>query len=106
MATVIVDGIEYERVKFRSRLFRQGNHFYRMRRGKMIQIPDEWLGQVAYKQTIRKRPSKKQFRSGKEADNQRKIVDPDGFDFNTAIVTDKLMDDLDKPEWARRRKKR
>lgn len=34
-------------------------HFYRMREGKLVQIPDEWVGQVCYPQTIRKRQSKK-----------------------------------------------
>ena len=32
--------------------------FYRRRRGKLIRIPDEWLGKVPDPQTIRKRQSK------------------------------------------------
>ena len=32
--------------------------FYRVRRGKLAQIPDEWVGQVPTEQTMRKRPSK------------------------------------------------
>ena len=33
--------------------------FYRHRRGKLVQIPDEWVGKVTYPQTIQKRLSKK-----------------------------------------------
>jgi hypothetical protein len=36
-----------------------GNHFYRTRRGKLVQIPEEWVGQTVHPQTIRKRKSKK-----------------------------------------------
>lgn len=32
--------------------------FYRMRRGKPVEIPSEWVGDVTHPQTIRKRPSK------------------------------------------------
>ena len=32
--------------------------FYRMRRGKMVRIPDEWVGETVHDQTKRKRPSK------------------------------------------------
>lgn len=31
---------------------------HRMRRGKLVEIPEEWFGHVTHKQTIRKRPSK------------------------------------------------
>lgn len=34
-------------------------HFYRMREGKLVQIPDEWVGVVTHPQTIAKRQSKK-----------------------------------------------
>jgi len=33
--------------------------FYRKRRGKLVQIPDEWVGKTVDPQTIRKRKSKK-----------------------------------------------
>ena len=33
--------------------------FYRMRKGKLVQIPPEWVGNVTHPQTIRKRPSKR-----------------------------------------------
>lgn len=33
-------------------------HFYRWRRGKLVQIPDEWVGKTLHPQTKRKRPSK------------------------------------------------
>lgn len=32
--------------------------FYRMRRGKLVEIPTEWVGEVVYPQTIQERPSK------------------------------------------------
>lgn len=32
--------------------------FYRMRRGVLVEIPAEWVGQTTHPQTIRKRPSK------------------------------------------------
>ena len=32
--------------------------FYRWRRGKLVQIPDEWVGKTLHPQTKRKRPSK------------------------------------------------
>lgn len=32
--------------------------FYRMRRGELVEIPEEWVGKIVYKQTIRKRKSK------------------------------------------------
>ena len=31
---------------------------HRERRGKLVEIPDEWFGKVTYPQTIRKRESK------------------------------------------------
>lgn len=34
-------------------------HSYRKRRGKWVQIPDEWVGKVAHPQKIRNRKSKK-----------------------------------------------
>lgn len=33
--------------------------FYRRRRGKLVLIPEEWVGKDTYKQTIRKRKSTK-----------------------------------------------
>ena len=36
-----------------------GNHFYRIRRGVLVLIPDEWVGKTVHPQTIRKRKSKK-----------------------------------------------
>ncbi len=32
--------------------------FYRERRGKLVKIPDEWVGDTLHEQTKRKRPSK------------------------------------------------
>ncbi len=36
-----------------------GNSFYRVRRGKVVQIPEEWVGKTTHPQTIRKRKKKK-----------------------------------------------
>ncbi len=33
--------------------------FYRKRRNKLVEIPEEWVGKTTHPQTIRKRPSKK-----------------------------------------------
>jgi hypothetical protein len=49
--------------------------FYRMRRGKLVEIPAEWVGEVAYPQAIRERPSKligKVARETKYADNRNR----------------------------------
>lgn len=49
--------------------------FYRMRRGKLVEIPAEWVGELAYPQTIRERPSKligKTAREVKYADNRNR----------------------------------
>ena len=41
--------------------------YYRFRRGKMVRIPDEWVGQVVHKQTRKKRlPSSRRTRSSKK----------------------------------------
>jgi hypothetical protein len=32
--------------------------FYRLRRGKLVEIPAAWVGEVVYAQTLRERPSK------------------------------------------------
>jgi hypothetical protein len=32
---------------------------YRMRRGELVEIPPEWVGNTVHPQTIRKRPSKR-----------------------------------------------
>ncbi len=42
-----------------SKLIEKDGKHYRMRRGKLVEIPEEWVGQVTHPQTIRKRASKK-----------------------------------------------
>ena len=42
--------------------------FYRKRRGKLVQIPDEWVGKCPDPQTIRKRPSKETRKSRNSVD--------------------------------------
>ncbi|GIZ51081.1 hypothetical protein [Noviherbaspirillum aridicola] len=39
------------------RIERDGK-FYRLRRGKLVEIPAEWVGEVTSRQSIRSRPSK------------------------------------------------
>lgn len=34
-----------------------GDRYYRKRRGKLVEIPPEWVGKVTHKQTMRKRKS-------------------------------------------------
>lgn len=41
--------------------------FYRMRRGKLVEIPAEWVGQIPTARTIRNRPSKQSNRQAREA---------------------------------------
>jgi hypothetical protein len=41
--------------------------FYRMRRGVLVEIPEEWVGKTTHKQTIRKRPSKLPHNQAKDA---------------------------------------
>lgn len=33
--------------------------FFRKRKGKLVEIPEKWVGNTVHKQKIRKRPSKK-----------------------------------------------
>lgn len=52
--------------------------FYRKRRGKLVEIPPEWVGREPTKQTIRKRPSKltgKVKRVVKDADGTNRYKD-------------------------------
>lgn len=51
-----------------------GKHF-RMRRGKLVQIPPAWVGQVCDEQTIRKRPSKLIHKLRKAASLVRRAPD-------------------------------
>ncbi len=36
-----------------------GNRFFRWRRGKLVEIPTEWVGNTTHPQTLSKRRSKK-----------------------------------------------
>jgi len=44
--------------------------FYRIRRGKLVEIPKVWVGKTVHPQTIRKRPSKQ----GQDRSFKRKCV--------------------------------
>jgi hypothetical protein len=39
-----------------------GNEFYRVRRGVLVKIPDEWLGKTTHPQTIRKRKERSKLK--------------------------------------------
>lgn len=41
-----------------AKLIKTDEGYFRIRRGKMVRIPDEWLLHVTHPQTINKRPSK------------------------------------------------
>lgn len=41
------------------KLIQKNGRFYRERRGVLVEIPGQWLGNVVYRQTIHKRLSKK-----------------------------------------------
>lgn len=47
--------------------------FYRVRRGELVQIPDQWVGKIVTEQTKRNRPSKQ---IGKLARQRRRYSDP------------------------------
>lgn len=53
-----------------SKLIRINGIAYRMRRGKLVKIPEEWVGKTVHPQTIRKRKSKK----GQGRRFKRKVV--------------------------------
>lgn len=40
-----------------SKLIEKDGKFYRMRRGKLVEIPNEWVGKVPHGNTMRKRNS-------------------------------------------------
>ncbi len=42
-----------------SKVIEQDGKHYRMRRGKLVEIPEEWLGKTTSKKTIRQRKSKR-----------------------------------------------
>ena len=41
--------------------------FYRMRRGQLVEIPEEWVGKTVAKRTINHRPSKQPHKQAKDA---------------------------------------
>lgn len=40
--------------------------FYRMRRGVLVEIPEEWVGKTVAKRTISQRPSKQTHKQAKD----------------------------------------
>ncbi|KKN54362.1 hypothetical protein LCGC14_0593400 [marine sediment metagenome] len=53
-----------------SKLIKKDGKYYRWRRGRLVEIPPEWVGKVTHPQTIRKRKSKK----GRGRKFKRKVV--------------------------------
>lgn len=60
--------------------------FYRMRRGQLVEIPEEWVGQVTHPQTARKRsshiPSGKKAKEIKDSWNDRRGTESSHRQFN------------------------
>ena len=66
--------------------------YYRLRRGKLVEIPPEWVGSTAHPQTIRKRASKQ---SGKKRERK-------GIQYSDSTYGDRIMSDARAPlasEW-------
>jgi hypothetical protein len=57
MADLIVQ-IQNREPRSRSQVTMIDGKPHRVRRGVLVEIPEQWFGHVAHKQTIRKRPSK------------------------------------------------
>ena len=49
-----------------AKVIERDGKFYRIRRGKEVEIPTEWVGKTVSKQTINKRPSKQPHKIRKE----------------------------------------
>ena len=52
MSMIEHDNIEYEK---HGKRYLRGNQWYRLRRGKMVLIPEEWLRKITHDKTKRKR---------------------------------------------------
>ena len=77
--TIVIEGLSYERTNT-GRYDRDGKS-YRMRRGKLVEIPEKWLGKVPTRATMAKRPShhihklRKQIKHGGLTDSKKKVVE-------------------------------
>lgn len=60
-----------------------GGKSYRMRRGKLVEIPEQWVGKVTTDKTIRQRPSKVHRKL-------RRVIKNDGLSHEEAV---KRIDD-------------
>lgn len=63
-----------------SKMIEQDGKFYRLRRGKLVEIPPEWQGKVPNEQTKRKRASH-QTPSQRNA-RQRNMLGDETFDWS------------------------
>jgi len=52
------------------RLLQIDGKFYRRRRGRLVEIPEQWVGKVTHPETVRKRKSKR----GKGRRFKRKVM--------------------------------
>lgn len=50
----------------------QDGKSYRIRRGKLVEIPDEWVGQVAFPQKLRRREQTAERKQKKERRRRRR----------------------------------
>lgn len=58
-----------------SKIVKKDGKSFRKRRGELVEIPEKWVGQTTYKQTIRKRRSK-QVGKRKKSDGWKNKPDP------------------------------
>lgn len=55
---------KWEKVNELGNLYEKDGKYYRIRRGELVRIPDEWYGHVTHRQTIMKRKSKEKKGAG------------------------------------------
>ena len=58
-----------------AKLIKEEDGFYRIRRGEKVRIPDEWVGQVPNRQTVKKRNS---HQTRHQRDNESRTPLKDG----------------------------
>lgn len=60
---------------------KKGNKYFRIRDGKLVEIPNQWVGVVTHPQTIRKRQSKKTGKIKNQMQCDRRDRQRRGFEF-------------------------
>lgn len=72
-----------------------GTDVYRMRRGKLVKVPTEWVGNITTSETIRQRPSKRihKLRRDALANGKRRLDWVDGR-YDEIISVSELINDI------------